>query len=185
MKKFVSLILVILLIAGITGCGNGSNNEEYTLVDSLEELGIIDENRDYSAFIGDWHVYYAALDVILHISEADGNEITFDLIILPHSDGDCFYDLGPYTLPIVADQVSFEENTITDEDNWTKRNHTLTFYDDYIHWATESTWSFVRTGETETVTGQNFQHSRQFRSVSAMPLTEWLQEKLDEVRAAR
>jgi len=192
----MAIILTILLITVVVGCEYDTN--EHRLVEALktlEDLGII-VYFPMEGFVGDWHVYYAATDVILRISNIErsfeGSEITFDLVRLYHSDRNDFVVLGPYTLPIADRQVHFEENDITSEDDWIKRHHTLTFDNHDIFWLTEFTWSFARVDGTIHV--HEFEYNRQFAPVlvypfefewvpaETQPLPEWLQERLDEAR---
>jgi len=184
MKNIISASLVLLLaIVGIAGCfGNGEVLEDYVYeYEEVEEYAA--PPLDYSQFVGDWHIYRAAMDVILQISAVENNEITFNLIYFYHSDGNEFSMLGDYTLPIIDGQVRFEENDIRGEDDWTKRNHTLTFFEDYIAWQIDSSWSFTRYDGTIR-TGGEASDEFYWRLVStlARPIPEWLQKKIDEVR---
>ncbi|MCL2837877.1 MAG: hypothetical protein FWE04_02270 [Oscillospiraceae bacterium] len=178
MRKLISIILaVIMLSLLVTGCVNTADEPENYIPEVVTEDDPTPEPwpeiispTDYSVFLGDWYNYFAAGTTILQISEIDENEIIFNMIFLGGEDENPINRVGPYTLPIVDNQVHFERSRITSEDEWWKSHNTLVFSGDDIFWVTESSSSWAMpdgTFEThESTLGiHNGEFEIQFRSL--------------------
>ena len=199
MKKFTAIILIIISLSLlIVGCEY--DIEEYRLVETLDEpenyyegtakspetMPEIIPPTDYSIFLGGWYNYFVALITYMQITEINENEITFDMIQIG-GESEIPSMIGPYTLPIVDNQVHWERSRITSEDDWFKSHNTLIFSGDEIFWMWESSWSHIRYDGTVhsgggTIGIRNGEFYVRFQSLDTLSFGYNWQEWLEELR---